>query len=234
VLRLWLYRRAAVVATLSETAKAYFPPAIQRRARVVPNPVVVDPAADDLGGTGDEPDGPVLVAAGRLSEEKGFDALIRAFAIVAPRHPTWSLTIWGEGALRPDLERLRDELGLRDRVLLPGRTPHLHRRLADADLFVLSSRYEGFPMALCEAMAVGLPVVAFDCPSGPREIVRPGVDGILVPAGDVAALAAALDRLMAAPAERRRLARRAPEVLDRFGLDRVVEIWDDVLEEARR
>ena len=236
-LRLALYPRAATVVMLSATAAAFFPSAIRRRVRVVPNPVVLD---QDPGGAEAETNsdaeggGQTLVAVGRLSEQKGFDLLLDAFSVIAPKHQGWRLDIWGEGPLRPDLERQRDALGLGERVGLPGTSDRLHRRLAEADLFVLSSRYEGFPMALCEAMASGLPVIAYDCPSGPREIVRPGIDGVLVPATDVPALAAALDRLMGDPAERRRLAQRAPEVMDRFGLETVLGMWDDVLREATR
>lgn len=231
-LRRVLYPRAARVVMLTERAADFFPDPIRRRVAVVPNPIVIsdtDPA--DGAGHGD---GRTLVAVGRLDAQKGFDLLLAALAPIAPNHPAWRLVIWGEGPQRVDLERLRDDLGLAGWVRLPGTTDRIHQELDTSDLFVLSSRYEGFPMALCEAMAVGLPVVAFDCPSGPREIVRPGIDGVLVSPEDVPALADALDRLMGDPAERRRLARRAPEVLDRFGLEPVLAIWDDVLREARR
>ena len=114
-----------------------------------------------------------------------------------------------------------------------GRRIHF-LEMSRAGMFVLSSRYEGFGMALGEAMACGLPVVSFDCPSGPAEIVRHGVDGILVRRGDVTALAAAMERLLGDEAEMRRLGARAVEVTSRFDKEMVMDMWGTVVREAVR
>lgn len=224
-----VYRRAACVVVLTRGALSYFPPAVRRRARVIPNPVVAPPARRMNRPTTAEPVARTVIAIGRLDRQKGFDLLLEAFAVVAPRHDEWSLVVWGEGHERAALESLRDDLELRHKVSFPGLTKQPFARLAAADLFVLSSRYEGFPMVLCEAMARGLPTISFACPSGPREIVRDGIDGVLVEPENVAALATALDRLMGDEAERRRLADRAPRVLDRFGLERVMGMWEELI-----
>ncbi|MFP4131562.1 MAG: glycosyltransferase [Thiohalospira sp.] len=142
---------------------------------------------------------PVIVAVGRLKGQKDFPTLLRAFA--ALQHPA-RLIILGEGPDREALERLRDELGLTDSVDLPGFTDNPYAWMRAADLFVLSSRYEGSPNVLVEAMAVGTPVVATDCPSGPRALLRDGELVPLVPVGDSEALAAAMERVLAAPPDR--------------------------------
>jgi len=167
---------------------------------------------------------------GRLVEQKGFDILVEAFSRCATKHSDWSLVILGEGPQRTRLEAAAAELGIGDRVHLVGQVREPDTILKGADLFVLSSRYEGFPNALVEAMACELPVVSTDCSSGgPRDIIRDGVDGILVPPRDVEALASAMDRLMADQDGRQRLGKSAAEVVERFSTTRVMKVWDDLL-----
>jgi glycosyltransferase involved in cell wall biosynthesis len=175
-----------------------------------------------------------VVAIGRMEPQKGFDRLLTAFAKCARRHPEWTLRIVGEGTERPQLHALAVKLKLESRIRFDTVTKEPEKVLRDSDLFVLSSRYEGFPMVLLEAMACGLPVISFDCPTGPREMIRDGIDGVLVPPDDVEALAKAMDGLMGAQQERQRLAARAVEVSERFGLSRVMAMWSEVLGKAAR
>ena len=233
ILRRRLYPRADAVVVQSEEARRFFSAAIQARTDVIPNPVLPAGALRNQNAEGDH-SRKTVIALGRLSKEKGFDLLIDAFARIAPQRPEWSLQIWGEGPDRPLLERMVEEKGLTGRIRLPGETRSPQEKLLRADLFALSSRFEGFPNALCEAMACGLPVLSVDCPSGPRQIVRDGVDGILVSPEDPNALAHGMRRLMDDAELRRRLASRAPEVAERFGLDRVLGLWEAVLERAPR
>jgi glycosyltransferase involved in cell wall biosynthesis len=224
-LRLLTYPRASRVVVLSESSKCFFPGRIRAITEIIPNPVQIDPAE----GAIERPHRPRIVAMGRLGPEKGFDMLIDAFAGMAPVFPDWDLVIWGEGKERPALTRQRDRLGLGDRVQLPGRTNTPHRELRRAELFALSSRREGFPMGLAEALACGVPAVAFDLPSGPRDMIRPGIDGLLVPPGDIGAFAAAMSNLMADADRRRTMACQAPHILERYGVAHVMAIWDDLL-----
>jgi GalNAc-alpha-(1->4)-GalNAc-alpha-(1->3)-diNAcBac-PP-undecaprenol alpha-1,4-N-acetyl-D-galactosaminyltransferase len=241
-LRRLTYPLADLLVVQSKGVLEHFTPGMRTRACVIPNPVVPprmngapdhsgsadkDALADDLAG------GPNIIAMGRLSRQKGFDYLLPAFAHLKPRHKGWRLTILGEGPGRKELEALRRFLLLEDSAFLPGSVADPSVFLNRASLFVLPSRYEGFPNALCEAMACGLPVIAADCKYGPREILRHNVDGLLIPKEDGNALIAAMDQLMTSKAERDRLARRAPEVIERFALDRVMQMWEEAIDRAR-
>jgi glycosyltransferase involved in cell wall biosynthesis len=229
ILRRLVYRRASAIAVQTRSIAAYFPASWKERIAVIPNPV------SDAIPTGPIPSKPAgsrrtIVGMGRLERQKGFDLFIRAFASVAGARPEWDLSILGEGGERAALETLVRNAGLSSRIALPGREADTWSALRAADLFVLSSRYEGFPNALCEAMACGLPVIAFDCPSGPADIVRDGVDGRLVPAEDVGALAAAILELTGDEPARRAFGARATAVATRFSVARVAALWERVLE----
>jgi GalNAc-alpha-(1->4)-GalNAc-alpha-(1->3)-diNAcBac-PP-undecaprenol alpha-1,4-N-acetyl-D-galactosaminyltransferase len=229
VLRRLLYPAAEVLVVVSSAMATSWAGQVvrQEKVRVIPNPVYVTP---DRSVRGDGHGGKKTMAAmGRLVHQKGFDNLLHAFRLCSDRHPEWSLHILGEGAERLSLEALRSELRLDDRVRFLGVVKEPAEVLRQADLFVMSSRFEGFPLSLIEAMACGLPVISTDCPTGPSEIIRNGIDGLLVAPGDVTALAHAMDRLMDNPEERRSLAVRAVEVIERFGPDKIMSLWDQVL-----
>lgn len=234
-LRRWTYPRAARVVALTRGTAQWIERHVPgSRLAVIPNAVhwplpqgtprlQAERAAGRLR----------LLAVGRLHADKGFDLLLQAYAQVAPRHPQWDLVILGEGEQRQALQERIDAAGLGGRVAMPGRAGNVGEWYAHADLYVLSSRFEGLSNTLIEALASGLPAVSFDCDTGPREIVREGVDGVLVrPNGDSAAMARALDALMGDDVRRQALARQAPDARDRFSSDRVLAMWRQLFDEA--
>ncbi|MDQ7773476.1 MAG: glycosyltransferase family 4 protein [Elusimicrobiales bacterium] len=230
-LRRLLYPKAAAVVVQTKAAAE----AVDRygwRTVTIPNPAV--PYPREAGKPEFLRLGHNIAAAGRLTRQKGFDLLLGAFARIAPSFPDWQLTIAGEGPERAGLEKLASELGLAGRAVFPGALPSLAGLLRNSDLFALSSRFEGFPNVLAEALACGLPAVSFDCPSGPAELMRDGVDGLLVPPGDEKALAEALAALMGDEGRRRAMSAAAPDVLRRFSMGAIVDEWERLLTEVRR
>ncbi len=171
-----------------------------------------------------------ILAVGRLETQKGFDLLLEAFAIFGAEQPLWHLIILGEGSARGALEQHVDTMGLSTCVHLPGNVGNTADWYEAADIFVMSSRFEGFPNALVEAMAYGLPVVSFDCETGPAEVIEDGSDGLLVTNGDVHALAAALAKLMSDEALRHRLATQARESSHRYSAPRITAQWDTLID----
>jgi glycosyltransferase involved in cell wall biosynthesis len=169
-----------------------------------------------------------------LVKLKGFDRLLEAFTSLVRKHENWDLAILGEGSERGALESQVLAAKLDGRVVLPGQAGNVGEWYERADLYVMCSHFEGFPNTLAEAMAHGLPTVSFDCDTGPRDIIRHEIDGLLVPPGDVAGLSAALDRLMGDAALRTRFAARALEVRKRFSIERIAGMWEELFAEVRK
>ena len=199
---------------------------------VIPNPARrPETGSTDASREWAPADRSVLLGMGRLHPQKGFDRLLPIFARLRSSHPNWHLVLLGEGDERARLEAQVRDLGLQQHVSLPGWVSDVEGALSRSDLFVLPSRYEGFGNVVAEALACGVPVVTMDCPSGPGEIVRDGVDGLIVPAEDTARLEQALDRVMGDAQLRNQFSARGPEVLDRFSEQKFLAQWDAVLED---
>ncbi len=230
-LRLLTYPFCSSVVSVSKGVDLGFASLPASKRAVIYNPIMVKDGGqmDELPGEAD-PNKKWLVSMGRLTEQKGFDLLLQAFHKIAPQYPDWQLLILGRGELREQLERMRDNLGLSGQVVFTGALSNPFAVLKSAKLFVMASRNEGFPMAHGEALACGLPVIATDCPSGPSEMIRHHVDGLLVPNQDVSAFAAAMASLMSDEPKRQRLAAKAPEVTERFGLEAIVAEWETLID----
>jgi glycosyltransferase involved in cell wall biosynthesis len=225
------YSALDAIAVLSESDRADYAALLDgARTRVVRLPNAVPP----LGGDGAHLDAQVVVAAGRLTRQKGFDLLVRAFAELAPQHPGWELRIYGGGKERAALERQIEAAGMAERIRLMGSTRRLGEAFSAASVFALSSRFEGFGMVIVEAMGCGLPVVSFDCPHGPADIITPGRDGLLVPPEDVAGFAAALGELMSDPDRRRAYGTAARATARLYDPAAIAARWDALLEDLTR
>jgi glycosyltransferase involved in cell wall biosynthesis len=170
----------------------------------------------------------VIIAAGRLGNQKGFDLLLDAFAMVSAKHPDWQLDIFGGGDWKDRLTAQIETLGLAGKARLPGITKRLDREFLRASMYVLSSRKEGLPMVLLEAMTAGLPPVAFDCPTGPREVISNGKDGLLIPPEDPVALAAGICELIESPELRRAMGAAAIETSARYSIPVVRAAWEEL------
>jgi len=221
----------AVVALTHECAHWLERHSHARRVPVIPNPVVwplsqhaplVNPATSCAPGR------QILLGVGRLSEEKNFTTLIAIFARLVPMHPNWDLVILGEGAQRAALSAQVQAGGLGQRVFLPGSVGNMGDWYAHASLYAMSSHFEGFPNTLVEAMAYGVPAVSFDCDTGPRDIIRHGIDGVLVAPGDVEGMASALDTLMRDSRVRARFAQRAVDARERFSMEKISRMWETI------
>jgi len=174
----------------------------------------------------------VVVAGGRLHHRKGFDRAIQAWEPLGRSHPDWQLHIYGSGPSQPDLQKQIDDAGLTDQVRMMGYTKDFKAVLAAAEIFLMTSRAEGFPMVLVEAMSQGASLVSMDCPRGPAEIVRSGHNGELLPDGDVAGVSKALARMFDDAALRQRMGEQAMEDSRAYQMDVIAERWRALIDDV--
>ena len=213
----------------TERVKALFPERLQKIGTVIHNGLFSEDIPEEVIAFADR-DHKAICAVGRLdNDQKAYDVLLEAFALFHKSHPEHVLNIFGRGVDEPVLRKLIAQLGLEENVILHGNRPHVIREIRDMGMFVMTSRYEGMPNALIEAMACGLPCVCTDCDFGPAELIRDGESGLLVPVDDVAAIAAAMERIADEPALAGKLSRGALEIRQTHGREEICGQYRDYI-----
>ncbi|NOL50458.1 glycosyltransferase family 4 protein [Pelistega europaea] len=239
-LRRHLYAGADAVLLQTEQAAKMFAQSmpVLRRLRVIPNPLPIDlekSLENEGNNVGTQSGSKVAVAVGRLVPSKQFDKLIANFTHIAAQCPDWQLHIYGDGPERETLQQLITSSHMQERIYLKGKTNQPWAVMRQAQLLAMSSRLEGFPNVMLEAMACGLPVICYDCPSGPRELSINGEVARLVALDDEKAYQQQLLELMQNSEERMLLAKNGQQsVLTRYSQWQVLKLWDDLLAEVAR
>jgi len=212
-------------------AKEFFPKWIQKKAIVLQNslnPEFVRPVY--MGEKRKD-----IVSVGRIDNNKNQKMLVEAFALLEKDFPEWKVILYGDGEARKSLEERVKELGLEERVLFKGVQSNIPEKIEGASIFVLSSKQEGMPNALIEAMVLGLAVVSTDCPcGGPRDLIDPGKNGLLVPVDDTIALSNAIRHLMENEELRNCISCNAIQLKEKVLPDNVNMLWENYLKEVSK
>ncbi|NMA14486.1 MAG: glycosyltransferase, partial [Clostridia bacterium] len=216
-----VYKLADGYVFQTEAAKSYFPKSIQQKSTVIPNPIKAELPAPHRGEREKR-----IVAVGRLEPQKNYVLLLRAFAELHKGYPDYTLDIYGEGSQREYLLRTAKALGVTPRVNFNGVVHNVHDLIKSASLYVLTSDYEGMPNALMEAMAIGLPCVASDCPcGGPAMLIRDGENGLLFPVGDQKALVECMKKILGDKELALLISQNAIHIRNKYKLSSIAEQW---------
>ncbi len=225
--RNFFYRFATRLVCQTADGIRCFPRSIQKKACVIGNPLSADLAPVYEGERRKS-----IVTAGRLHPVKNQHMMIAAFKRFSQQFPDYSLHFYGKGALEAELKQAAEQLGLSEAVIFHGFSEHVDRDIRESSIFVLSSNYEGVSNSMVEALALGLPVIATDCPiGGCRTYIEPEVNGLLVPVGDTEAMTEAMCRLAGDDELRRRMSQNAAKVREQYS---VAKIADQMLKAAER
>lgn len=254
-----LFRKAAGVVVLTNDAKKFFPKNIQKKVVIMPNGISkgfireldelkakpsIENSAEykesvatnikyqELATEPHVGKEKYILTVGRIDDNKNQRLLVEAFSIIAPQYQDWSLIICGDGEKKENLKAFVKEIGLDKRVIFTGEVSDVPNRMRNAQIFALPSKVEGMPNALIEAMVMGMACISTDCPcGGPKDLIDAnGENGILVPVGDVQAMAGALDKLMADGTLCKNMGKQASKLIERVHPDKVNLMWQEYVE----
>ena len=175
-----------------------------------------------------------VIAAGRLTHQKNFHSLINAWKYVAEKHSDWILEIYGEGGLKTELESLIAKLKLKKHVILKGKTPDIFKVMSNSSIYVLSSIYEGLPLVILEAMSCGLPIISYECPCGPKDIITDGKNGFLVNVNDEITLANKINYLIENEELRKQMSDIAKVTIEQYNIKNIIPIWMNLFHKLQK
>lgn len=225
LLRKLLYIRGDAFVFQTPDALSFYSSFIQKKGVVIANPL--KEGLPNRGGKANTE----IVAVGRLEKQKNYPMLLKAMKIVTEKNSDYILRIFGEGPCRNEVISMIEALDLKDKVILEGFCDNVHEKIVNSDIFVMSSDYEGLPNALMEAMAMGFPVVATDCPcGGPRMLIDNGENGILVPVNNSQALSAAIIKLIQNPLKKEQIGAKARQTMAQYTLKNIMDKWEIFLQ----
>lgn len=217
---------ADAIVTLTEEDKGYYKENMDVRCPIqcIYNPVIWK---QNVGRYNRE--SKTILSAGRLTYQKGFDMLIDVASLFLKKYPDWKWLVMGEGEDRQMLEEKAQKKGLESQLLFPGNVDNIDDYYKDAAMFVMTSRFEGLPMTLLETKSFHLPIVSFDCKTGPKELIKEGVNGYLIPEGNKKEMAEKISELIENEEQRIQFSENAVLDMGRFELDSIMEKWDRLL-----
>lgn len=225
----WAYRNSDYSVFQLKGAQDFFDEKVQKNSVIIPNPYSTGECVKPYNGTRNK----TVVSVGRFVEQKGYDVLLNAFRIFHDAHPDYRLIIYGDGPLKDNYMEQIKQLNLDDSVFLPGFIHNIPKTIREDGIFVLSSRFEGIPNALIEAMSVGIPTISTDCsPGGPRFLTNNGRRGILVPVDDTEAIANAMSIVADDNEKALRYSLLGLEIIDELNPQRIEEKWLRVFDNA--
>ena len=175
-----------------------------------------------------------IISVGRLEHQKGYDILIDVWNIISKKYPDWILEIYGNGSERENLQNKINKLRLEKSFLLKGAEKNIQEKYLESSIYVMSSRFEGMPMVLLEAMTYGLPIISFDCPCGPKDIIKDNEDGFLVEFGNIEQMAEKIEKLISDEEKRKLFGKNARKNVERFSADTIMKEWKELFESLLR
>lgn len=175
-----------------------------------------------------------IISVGRLDSQKGYDILIDVWNIISKKYPDWVLEIYGDGPEKENLQNKINKLGLEKSFLLKGAVKDIQDKYLESSIYVMSSRYEGMPMVLLETMACGLPVISFDCPCGPKDIIKNNENGFIVKFGNIEQMAEKIEELIIDEEKRKLFGKNARKNIQRYSQDKIMNQWKELFEELVR